>query len=375
MAAAGGTATATAEVLSSLVDALVAEPVSGLDAAALQARIVAVTPQVARLQGWLQVAAGQLAAVTGGSVAPQDGGRARSVAGWLADVQHSTAGAAGGQLRTARSLQRLPLVSAAVLAGVLTPAQAAVLTRLVDRIDEASLLTSQPQLVEVAAAMDPVQLGRWVAHQIATHCEPRFDEQSARARQRRFLSCRREADGALRGSFLLPAEDSEALLTVLEPLARRNDLGDDRTAGQRRADALVELCEQVLRHGQLPDAGGSRPQLSYVLPADWAAAQFRQAACTACGPRCPDHAARTTHHRRSPTRSTRPGPGTAGRASSRRARPPPGPDRRPGRASRRCCATQGSAGCCSPRPGRSAASSRCATPSPPRSAGRWPPAT
>jgi hypothetical protein len=26
----------------------------------------------------------------------------------------------------------------------------------------------------------------------------------------------------------------------------------------------------VLRHGELPDAGGSRPRLTYVLPAAWA---------------------------------------------------------------------------------------------------------
>jgi hypothetical protein len=45
-------------VLSSLVDVLVAEPLDALDAVGLQARIVAVTPQVARLQGWLQTPPG-----------------------------------------------------------------------------------------------------------------------------------------------------------------------------------------------------------------------------------------------------------------------------------------------------------------------------
>jgi hypothetical protein len=38
-----------------------------------------------------------------------------------------------------------------------------------------------------------------------------------------------------------------------------------------------------------PTPVGLRPQLSYVLPADWAARQHAQADCTACGPRCPDH--------------------------------------------------------------------------------------
>ncbi len=276
--------------LRALVDALVALPLDGLDARGVQEQIAAVTPQVHRLQGWLQLAAGRLEQTTGGTLPSDDGSRGRSVAGWLADVQHSTAGAAGFQLRTARLLQHLPLVTAAVLDGVLSPAQAAVLTRLVDRIDPAGLVQAQPQLITVAAALDPHQLGQWVAHQIATHCEPALQDEQARTQQRRFLLHRREADGSLHGRFHLSREDSETFLTALEPLARRNVTGDDRTAGQRRADALVEVCEQVLRHGTLPEAGGQRPQLSYVLPADWAAAQAQQAPCSACGPRCPDHA-------------------------------------------------------------------------------------
>ena len=154
------------------------------------------TPQVHRLQGWLQTAAGRLEQTTGGTLQTDDSGRGRSVAGWLADVQHGTAGAAGSQLRTARLLHGLPLVVAAVLDGLLTPAQAAVLTRLVGRIDQAALVKSQPELIAVAAAMDPHSLGQWVAHQIATHCAPALEDEQARAQDRRYLLHRREADGS-----------------------------------------------------------------------------------------------------------------------------------------------------------------------------------
>ncbi|CAA9324084.1 MAG: hypothetical protein AVDCRST_MAG07-1425 [uncultured Frankineae bacterium] len=281
--------TGAATALPSLVDALVAVPFDGVSVDALQESIAAVTPQVSRLQGWLQTAAGQLEQRTGGTMPADDTGRGRSTAGWLADVQHSTPGSAGSQLRTARLLQRLPLVVAAVLDGVLTPAQAAVLTRLIGTVDDLALVESQPQLITVAAELDPHQLGRWVAHQIATHCEPALEQEQSRSQERRYLQHRRESDGSLHGRFRLSREDSEAFLTALEPLARRSGDDDRRTAGQRRADALVELSEQVLRHGTLPDAGGLRPQLSYVLPADWAARQQEQAACTACGPRCEEH--------------------------------------------------------------------------------------
>ena len=282
------TATKPSAALAPLVDALLAEPLDSLSVEQLQGGLAAVTPQVARLQGWLSAAAGHLDQRTDGTVADQDG-TPRKLSGWLAELQRTTPSATGAQLRTARLLRTLPRVADAVLEGILTPGQAAVLTRLVDKIDPDALQASQPHLIAVAATMDPAQLGMWVAHQIATHCEPALDADAATARERRSLTHRREADGSLFGSFRLPAEDSETLLTALEPLARKAGDADRRTAGQRRADALVELAEQVLRHGELPDAGGQRPQLSYVLPAGWAAAQHTRATCTACGPRCAEH--------------------------------------------------------------------------------------
>ena len=279
--------------LAPLVDAVVAEPVTGMTVAQVQERVRAVAPLAERLTGWVQHAAGHLQTLTGGELPTADGGR-QSVAGWLADVRHQSPSAIGRELRTSLALQSLPLVVAAVLDGVLTPQQAAVLSRLVGKIDLAGLVEAQPQLVLVAADRDPAALADWVRHQIATHCEPALEADDDRGRAKRHLQTSRDADGSLRGRFVLPAEDAETFLTALEPLARRaarTDAGpDERSAGQRRADALVEMCEQVMRHGDLPEHGGQRPQLSYVLPADWAVARHAQAACTDCGPRCPAHA-------------------------------------------------------------------------------------
>ena len=281
--------TTSAAALVPLVDALLAEPLENLSQEQLQERVVAITPLVGRLQGWVQQVAGQLDALVAGTLPDHSGGKGRSVAGWCADVQRVTVSAAGRQLRTSAALRALPDVVEALLDGTLTPEQAAVLARLVGKIDASALEESQPDLIAVAAGMDPVRLASWVAHLIATHCEPALGAAAARGRDRRFLQTSREADGSVRGRFVLAGEDSEALLSVLEPLARRQGLADDRSAGQRRADALVEVCEQVLRFGELPHAGGQRPQLSDVLPAGWAAAQQTQASCAQCGPRCPAH--------------------------------------------------------------------------------------
>ena len=61
-----------------------------------------------------------------------------------------------------------------------------------------------------------------MTHLIATWVEPVFDAEQRSQETKRFLTTGREADGMLSGRFRLTTGDSEALLTALEPLARRN---------------------------------------------------------------------------------------------------------------------------------------------------------
>jgi hypothetical protein len=268
--------------LAPAVDAVVGVPVTELFAVDLQERIAAVDRQVQRLSGWVSAATGELHSMTAGQVRVEGSESLRSVVGWLAEATSTSSGAAGSRVRTATALRSLPLVVDAVLDGVLSQEQAAVLARLVGRVPQEGLAECEVQLVQVAAGRDPVQLAQWVRHLIATHCEPELEAQEAAGRERRFLQTRTEADGTVRGRFVLAGGDGEAVLAVLESLSRRQGDTDERSAGQRRADALVEMADQVLRHGDLPDHGGARPQLSYVLPAEWAARQADRAACPTC---------------------------------------------------------------------------------------------
>jgi Domain of unknown function (DUF222) len=45
------------------------------------------------------------------------------------------------------------------------------------------------------------------------------------------------------------------------------DAEDDRTITQRRADALVELVQLALATGELPETGGERPRLTFLVTA------------------------------------------------------------------------------------------------------------
>jgi hypothetical protein len=263
--------------LGAAVDAFCATPLDDLDQVGLQAHAVTARKLAQRLLGASDRALGLLNDRYQGSVVtnPDSDGAPlyQPTQGWWRDATVRTGQQAGTDVRRAAALRDLPLLAEAVVDGVLSQEQVAVLCRLRGKLHLEDLQASQEQLVTVATGMNTDALGRWVAHLIATHCEPAFDEEQERARERRYLQLRREADGTVRGTFVLANEDAEVVLTVLEPLARQQGKEDKRSAGQRRADALVEVFAGAAAWMELPVAGGQRAQVSYVMTADWCAAE------------------------------------------------------------------------------------------------------
>jgi hypothetical protein len=74
------------------------------------------------------------------------------------------------------------------------------------------------------------------------------------------LSVSQAFDGVFSVDGLLDAEGGALLRTALDALSAPLP-NDDRSAVQRRADALVELATRQLNGGQLPSSGGVRPHL------------------------------------------------------------------------------------------------------------------
>ena len=194
-----------------------------------------------------------------------------TAAWWWRDALNVTGEAAGVAVRRADGLRSLPKVTEAVIDGRLSLEQAGALTPLVGRLDPVSLADSQDDLVDAAVGRSVDGIGQWVRHQIALHSEADLVLEQRTAESRRMLRHRTCADGTIRGHFVLPAESGEPFLTVIESLSRPDGATDTRTSGQRRADALIAVCEGAARWADLPDTGGQRAQLLYVMSADWAA--------------------------------------------------------------------------------------------------------
>jgi hypothetical protein len=73
--------------------------------------------------------------------------------------------------------------------------------------------------------------------------------------------------GKIRGRFD-DAAMFDAIATVIDAKARPLTSDDHRTAGERQAEALAEVCGYVLDHGDVPASGGHRPHVNLLVRLD-----------------------------------------------------------------------------------------------------------
>src|SRR6266508_3683738 len=168
-----------------------------------------------------------------GAAGAEAGTQAPSTTAWLRATCRMSPGAAAQRVRTARALHRGPLAATAraLAAGQVSYAHAATLADATHDLPAAKVAQAEPVLVDAARRLDPGRLRR-----LATHLRE-----------------------------LLDPEAGEAVQAALLPLARPAGPDDERTAAQRRADALGELARQALQTGRLPQEGGQRPQLTVTV--------------------------------------------------------------------------------------------------------------
>ena len=254
--------------LAAAVDGLAAQDLDRLGDGALAEQVMALRGLMDRLEGhWLRA----LAAVDGrGAAGAEQGLQAGSTAAWLRNRLRMSAGAAGGLVRTARALHRGPLTGTAqaLAEGTISPAHAQVLAHGTHDLPAHLAAEAEPVLVEAARRLDPPRLRRVVAHLRLVADPDTADDQAEQQHQRRGLWLSPTIDGMVALDGLLDPEAGQTLLAALEPLARPTNADDDRSGGQRRADALTELARRSLEAGRLPQTGGVHPQLTVTVDLD-----------------------------------------------------------------------------------------------------------
>jgi hypothetical protein len=189
----------------------------------------------------------------------------RSARSWAIAELHLDPGEASRLVLISRQLRDLPAVDEAFTAGVVSQAHAALLTRAARQVGLEQVRACLDTLLELAATASPRQLR--VATQHLRHCvDPdATDRDAVKKYEKRELSAAPTLDGMVVINGMLDETAGATVIAALNALMPPPRDDDPRTTGQRRADALTELCRRSLDFGELPAVKGEKPHLVLTL--------------------------------------------------------------------------------------------------------------
>ena len=192
---------------------------------------------------------------------------AASTVAWVSGRCRRSPGSAADLVCVGRQLEALPETARALRAGEIGYQHASVIAHLARQVGDEAAAALEPELVAAAREADVQRFG-WFARRVREVVDPDGalgDANRDHARSRMHLS--QTLGGSWRMDGWLDVEGGAMLSTALTPLMKPVP-GDRRTASQRRAEALVELCRRQLDGGGLPTTGGERPHLHLTVSAE-----------------------------------------------------------------------------------------------------------
>jgi Domain of unknown function (DUF222)/HNH endonuclease len=165
-------------------------------------------------------------------------------------------------------------------------------TRSAQRLSPQTWAAAEGQLAAKAGLYTPAELNAWGAALVEALDQDGAEPDDRPPAQVNELHLTRTATGGgrLTGRFD-DAAMFDAIATVLDAKAKPLTGDDDRTAGERQAEALADVCGYVLDHGPstlLPDCGGHRPHLNVLIRLEDLESRARAAALDFGGTLAPE---------------------------------------------------------------------------------------
>jgi hypothetical protein len=188
----------------------------------------------------------------------------KTTTAWLIAFGRMTGGAAAGWLTRGRLLRELPAVHAAATHGHASTEHIGRIVELTRRVDLPTVKHFDTLLADLAAATRPADVTT-ACNRIAAHKDPdgKPPDPERDFNRRELHLTRRGNMYAIRGR--LDLEGGATLATAIDALLKPPPPSDERTAPQRRADALVELARLGTTASLLPTVGGVRPSLGILI--------------------------------------------------------------------------------------------------------------
>jgi Domain of unknown function (DUF222) len=190
---------------------------------------------------------------------------AASTAAWLRAYTRLDPAQATRLVAAARLADTLPAFGAAFAAGVIGVDHVAAVAAGAPRVPEEALTGADATFTQFAGDARPSELRRVAARLQACYDEDTVTTDAAHVAESRYLTLSRTFGDGWHISGLLEPVAGAQLAAALDSLTARRGPEDHRSAGQRRADALIEMTDVALRAGKLPDSGGDRPRITLLL--------------------------------------------------------------------------------------------------------------
>ena len=174
---------------------------------------------------------------------------------------------------TAPPVRALPATAAALSTGEVSVDHARVIASTMAALPACISVqharSAEADLAGYAGQFDPATLARLGRHLIHVLDTDTLAEREQRAFRRRELRMADLGDGLTRLSGQLDAESAALVRSALDPLAAPDPAADGtpdpRSAGQRMADALVELARRGCAAGDLPASHGVQPHIALIV--------------------------------------------------------------------------------------------------------------
>jgi hypothetical protein len=167
---------------------------------------------------------------------------------------------------------RLPATATVFAAGQARLRHVEVIARVLgsasaDRLTPEQWAGAEAALADKASEYTPTELRAWGTALVEALDQDGAEPDDRPPAQVNELFLTRNSSGSggrIKGRFD-DAAMFDAIATVIDAHAKPLTADDERSAGQRQAEALADACGYVLDHGDVPECGGRRPHVNVVV--------------------------------------------------------------------------------------------------------------
>src|ERR1700692_2174839 len=188
-----------------------------------------------------------------------------TAASWIARTCGMSISSAADRVCVGEQLESLPRVAAPLSSGQTSYQGASALCHLHQRLGETRDGFDEEEMVGYAREYSVFELGKLCRFAWHVANPDGFFKEAEADFTRRFFHISLMPDGMFAVDGVLDPVGGAALKTAVDVLAKPKGSEDERTARQRRADAVGELAMHAMEQGSLPRRHGVKPQINLTM--------------------------------------------------------------------------------------------------------------